>query len=182
MRDSKLQKGLGVLLTTLASGAPITIGLRVLPGRVARRHFRDFESLAHPLAKRTVAYARAKGYLSVSEHDGQPVLSLTPRGKKRLVRFRADSLRLKKPSYWDGRWRVVLFDIPHEKKGARDLFRGRLKQMGFTGLQDSVWVSPYPSYQEVSFVAELYGIAPYVRFLLVKELDRDQDLRTHFGL
>jgi DNA-binding transcriptional regulator PaaX len=185
MRDSKLQRALEALLSALALGAPITVGLKIIPGIVARRHFRDFEEIIRrdrPLARRALTYARGKGYLDISSVADVPVFSLTRRGKKRLIRFRADDLRLHRPSSWDQKWRMVIFDIPSAHKTARDLLRGRLKQLGFVQVQDSAWVTPYPSYREVQFVVELYGLRSFVRFLVVKEIDRDQDLRTHFGL
>lgn len=41
---------------------------------------------------------------------------------------------------WDGKWRLVIFDVPEAKRGVRDLFRRRLKDWGFRSWQKSVWV------------------------------------------
>lgn len=42
---------------------------------------------------------------------------------------------------WDGRYRIVIFDIPEQKRVIRNLFRRRLKEWGFTRWQQSVWVT-----------------------------------------
>ena len=42
---------------------------------------------------------------------------------------------------WDGKWRIVIFDIPEQKRLIRDLFRRNLKKWGFKHLQKSVWIS-----------------------------------------
>lgn len=42
---------------------------------------------------------------------------------------------------WDSKWRIVLFDIPEQKRIVRNLFRRRLKEWGFKNLQQSVWVT-----------------------------------------
>lgn len=42
---------------------------------------------------------------------------------------------------WDGRWRLVIWDIPEKRRVARDLLRFKLKQLGFTKWQKSVWAS-----------------------------------------
>lgn len=42
---------------------------------------------------------------------------------------------------WDGRWRLVIWDVPEKRRLARDLLRYKLKQLGFTQWQKSVWVS-----------------------------------------
>jgi phenylacetic acid degradation operon negative regulatory protein len=45
---------------------------------------------------------------------------------------------------WDGRWRLVVFDLPETKSALRTRLRRFLKARGFGYLQDSVWVSPDP--------------------------------------
>ncbi len=43
---------------------------------------------------------------------------------------------------WDNKWRLVLFDIPEEKRDIRDQLRKSLKEIGFKNLQRSVWINP----------------------------------------
>lgn len=49
---------------------------------------------------------------------------------------------------WDGRWRLVLFDIPEERRRERQNLRRYLRRRGFGCLQNSVWVTPHPVEQE----------------------------------
>lgn len=42
---------------------------------------------------------------------------------------------------WDGKWRLVIWDIPEKRRTARDLLRFKLKQLGFKQWQQSVWAS-----------------------------------------
>lgn len=42
---------------------------------------------------------------------------------------------------WDGKWRLVIWDIPEKRRNARDLLRHQLKQLGFKKYQQSVWIS-----------------------------------------
>lgn len=42
---------------------------------------------------------------------------------------------------WDGKFRVVIWDIPENKRRLRDLLRRKLKEWKFVSLQKSVWVS-----------------------------------------
>jgi phenylacetic acid degradation operon negative regulatory protein len=44
---------------------------------------------------------------------------------------------------WDGRWRLVLFDLPAAEGTARNRLRNFLRKHGFGWLQNSVWVSPH---------------------------------------
>ncbi len=45
---------------------------------------------------------------------------------------------------WDGRWRIVAFDIPESAKALRTRLRRRLHEFRFGWLQNSVWISPDP--------------------------------------
>lgn len=40
---------------------------------------------------------------------------------------------------WDGKWRVVIFDVPEKRRAVRDLLRENLKRWGFAPWQQSVW-------------------------------------------
>jgi len=54
---------------------------------------------------------------------------------------------------WDGRWRLVIFDLPERNNVARVRLRRFLRDHGFGYLQKSVWISPDP----------LTGLLPYLR-------------------
>jgi len=43
---------------------------------------------------------------------------------------------------WDGRWRLVLFDIPTTQNTHRARLRRHLREKGFGHLQNSVWITP----------------------------------------
>lgn len=45
---------------------------------------------------------------------------------------------------WDGKWRMVVFDLPEEKRGLRNELRKQLRSARFGGLQGSVWITPDP--------------------------------------
>ena len=45
---------------------------------------------------------------------------------------------------WDGRWRLILFDVPEARSSARNRLRRYLRDRGFGYLQNSVWLTPDP--------------------------------------
>ena len=45
---------------------------------------------------------------------------------------------------WDGKWRVVVFDLPEEHNASRVRLRRQLKDRGFGYLQNSLWITPDP--------------------------------------
>src|SRR3989338_3036693 len=45
--------------------------------------------------------------------DGEKVkIVLTELGKKRILRYKLEDMKIQKPKKWDGNWHIVAFDIP----------------------------------------------------------------------
>jgi len=73
--------------------------------------------------------------------DGQVILRISSDGKNKLTRdFPFLTFQNQK---WDGKWRIVTFDIPIKKSNVRDRLRHKLKDLGFGMLQQSIWISPH---------------------------------------
>lgn len=115
-------------------------------------------------------------------NDGTISLILTENGKKRALLYDLDKLKINKPPKWDGLWRLVIFDIPEDKKSARMALAYKLKEIGFYPMQKSVFIHPYECKDEIDFVTEIFDIAPYVRFLRVKDIDIGLDLKNKFNI
>jgi phenylacetic acid degradation operon negative regulatory protein len=49
---------------------------------------------------------------------------------------------------WDGRWRLVIFDIPSGQNAEREWLRRYLRGRDFGCLQNSVWIAPDPMEEE----------------------------------
>lgn len=62
---------------------------------------------------------------------------LTNKGKQKAI---WESVTIKDEK-WDGKWRLVIFDIPEKRKQARNLLRSSLKEWGFVHWQKSVWAT-----------------------------------------
>ena len=86
------------------------------------------------------------------------------------------------PSKWDGRWRIVLFDVPESKRPMRDYLRAVLRRAGCYSLMRSMWISPYklPSYIQQLLSHTTYR--KYAKMMTTSDIDYDEDLRKHFKL
>lgn len=79
--------------------------------------------------------------------NGEVFLRLTSQGTKKVSRdFPLLAVSHKS---WDGKWRLVMFDIPQKLKRARDQLRSKLKELGFGMLQKSMWISPHNFTQDL---------------------------------
>ena len=92
------------------------------------------------------------------------------------------SLTIPTPKVWNGRWRLVLFDIPKDKRKRRDAFRQRLKEMGLVLYQQSVWVHPYPLEEVVEKIATFYHLRGCISFVTAHTLTKESLLRKQFKL
>jgi DNA-binding transcriptional regulator PaaX len=120
----------------------------------------------------------------VRRDDGHTHVELTQAGKRTALRYALDEIELEKPYRWDGRWYMVLFDIPNEFRVARNTLRTRLKRLGLLPLQESVWVTPYPCREEIRFLAQMLNIGPFVKTAEVAALDEKDaaKLKEKFGI
>ncbi len=107
-------------------------------------------------------------------------LRLTLRGEKALRHLMLDGAVWK--GRWDGKWRIIIFDIPEKKKVLRERVRGKLQLVGFVQLQQSVWIYPYDCEDLVILLKADLNIGKDLLYLIVDSLENDAALRVHFKL
>jgi len=113
--------------------------------------------------------------------DGSITMILTDKGKFRALTYHFDAMRIDKKN-WDGKWRLIVFDVPEKFRTGRDSLREKIKELGFYELQKSVFVFPYSCKDEVDFIIEFYGMRKHVRFGLLEEIDNGKHLKEIFKL
>jgi phenylacetic acid degradation operon negative regulatory protein len=106
--------------------------------------------------------------------------SLTGKGKKAaaeiLIRHKINKQK------WDGKWRVLIFDIPENRRRFRANVRKTLYNLGFLKLQQSVWITPY------NLINDLYDIIPGFRegdwfeYLEAKYISSESKIKKYFDL
>ncbi len=93
--------------------------------------------------------------------DKELILKLTDKGRSKALWAR---MKLEDEK-WDGKWRLVTWDIPEKRRKARDLLRYQLKQLGFEKFQNSVWVSKKNCTQLLRQYIRKVGIEDWVQVL-----------------
>src|SRR3989344_6182978 len=114
--------------------------------------------------------------------DGTFVVELTEKGKRKIKEFQFADLEIPIPKKWDGRWRIIIFDIPNKRNAGREALRNKIKALDFYQLQKSVWVFPYPCEKEIEFIVELFHLYPYVQIIEATKIKNDAKLRKYYGL
>lgn len=151
--------------------------------RIIKNSYKEWQKINRDsLHKAIKSLYRSKLVEWKENPDDSITLTLTHKGKNKSLTYNPDNLKIETPKKWDGRWRVVTFDIPESYRKARDTLRVHLKQMGFYEFQKSVLVHPYPCGDVIDFLIEFYNIRRHVRQILAIGLDNELDLKNHFDL
>ncbi|MEK7113847.1 MAG: hypothetical protein AAB873_03405 [Patescibacteria group bacterium] len=125
---------------------------------------------------------RKLNFISFKEEGDFHKVVLTENGREIFLRFNYENMEFKFPKIWDRFFRVIVFDIPEKKKPARDSLREKMKELGCIRFNDSVWVYPYPCQKEIDFIANYWGVAKYVHFILAKDITNRDLLEKTFNL
>ncbi len=129
--------------------------------------------------RKTVYYLVQKGLIKFKEDAGSRFTILTSKGQLEALLERA---KLPVAEKWDGKWRLIIFDIPEDTKAERNKLRRLLKINNFFKLQASVYINPYPLNREAIKYLQETKLIEYIRIIKVEEMDDDKALKKHFGL
>lgn len=133
--------------------------------------------------RRALARLRARRLVTVEWKGDRAILKVTEKGRHTLRRVMCEGLTIPKPARWDGKWRLVAFDIPEKRAGVRHALRSKLEQLGFSRMQRSVFVHPHPCRDEIDFLTNFFHIEPFVQYLETPDLDHcEGSMRKRFGL
>lgn len=113
--------------------------------------------------------------ISITEQNSQISIMITEKGKKRLLEYDFENIELKAKRR-DGKWRLIIFDIPEDKKSARDIFRRKLLELDFIRLQDSVFASAFPCKSEIDFLCHFLEISDFVTLVSLDKIERGEKL------
>ena len=106
----------------------------------------------------------------------------TQKGKKWVEASQFKHLKIE-PHPWDGKWRVVIFDIPESLRTKRELFRSKLKSLDFHMVQKSVFAMPFRCEKEIAIVCDYLEIEEYANVLICESLgDLEHRLKRQYDL
>lgn len=175
-----------MVLRSLALVGVVSIAL------VASKMTRLLKELDRPTKNRKQLYQRISQAVSRLEQDGLVTISgergkrrvkLTERGRRILEGLEFKEYAIPEQAFWDGKWRVLVFDMSEKRRRSRDQLRRLLRGQDFVRLQDSVWVFPYPCDEFIALVrAHLKSGVGEMRYFVAEALESDKSLREHFRL
>jgi phenylacetic acid degradation operon negative regulatory protein len=177
------------ILDLLGQGVLITIALTSpYAGAELIKHLafkvldKAWEKYDQARLKQSIKRMIKSQFLDVKEENGKTTLVVTLKGKRKLLQYNLQSMKLEFNGQWDGKWRIVIFDVVEGKRCFRDGLRKKIKQLGLFQMQKSVFVTPYPCENEIAFLREYLEIKEGVSCFTTTDLEEEEFLKKRFGL
>lgn len=130
---------------------------------------------------RTIKQLQKTKRLIISQRQGKQFIKLTRKGKIETLLHKLTK-DFHKPDHWDGKWRLMIWDVPETSRKARNTIRGFVKQLGFYQLQKSVFITPFALPRSAVDYLNLSGLNHFIRIMRIDGLDDDRQLKKHFHL
>lgn len=170
------------LLLALYGGTAISLAI-LAPNAARIIKYMDplFEEKRDPRGRMREALLRLQRKGLVRNVNGRYLI--TEAGSRKISLMEAGSVgRRKKDRPWDGKWRIIMFDVWERRKSVRERLRHLLIGAGFVRLQDSVWVTPYPAEELCELVRSELKVGSGMRYVLAEAIDNEASLKRLFKL
>lgn len=182
----KHQKGeLAKKILLAAAGSAAIATVVVLPGLGILFKMLDAkDSRERQRIKQALKQLEAKKVISRRIVKGRERYVVTKYGKDRIDKYLMADLNIPREQQWDGRWRILMFDIPEKNKGGRirrDV-SAQIKIIGMHQLQNSVFISPWPCYEQLNLIANYFKVKKYFVYIEADIYEGTDNLLKKFEL
>lgn len=124
---------------------------------------------------RSVKNLLSDGLIEAFSSDHNQYLRLTKEGKQKLNNIAIECESSLVSTSWDGYWRIILLDIPEERKNKREALRYLLKKAGFVCVKNSVWISMYPYEHLFTNIKKDLNLTTEMMILVTDKIDKETE-------
>ncbi|MDP3958228.1 MAG: CRISPR-associated endonuclease Cas2, partial [bacterium] len=132
--------------------------------------------------RRSLSRLLSHGLIRLDKTERGTFVRITSKGKEEIERLYVSETAMKKPARWDGKWRIVVYDLKERRKTTRDRFRRALAAFGFMKLQDSVWAYPHDCEDLITLIKADFKIGKEVLYIIAESIEYDTPLKHAFKL
>ena len=133
--------------------------------------------------QKLIKYMEKTKLIELRLRNEEVYANLTNKARNRLKFIEIDDITIKTPKKWDKKWRIVIYDIPANKKENRYQLLEQLHRLGFYKIQDSTWVFPFSCSKEVLEILERLDIQNFATLIVGDIESKDENkLIKHFQL
>ncbi|MEK7139901.1 MAG: hypothetical protein AAB805_01095 [Patescibacteria group bacterium] len=181
MRKYTKNEVIKITLTVLLAVGFITIALAAPNAVQLFKYFKPKNARERERIKKSLTRLEKQGLIKQrGAMDGYFVL--TAEGKAKAMRYKIEETKIQKQKRWDRKWRLVMFDVPEEKKKARQAINFALKRIGCVHYQKSVFITPFPCEKEIDFIGETFNVREYIRIVIAESVEESGVFERKFGL
>ncbi len=177
-KNTLIRLALGKIFMVAATTSPYFLHTLV------KQYFNDKTLKASRARAKKLRELEKRNLIKFQQTDNGTIhLELTHQGRHIVRLYNLETMKLKKPKEWDGKWRILIYDIPKIQKGASNAFRTKIRQLGLFPLQKSVWVSPYECLPEIEFLAVVFNInfEKCISYFRTAEIPKTAQIKEFFG-
>lgn len=124
---------------------------------------------------RSIKNLVSDGLIESFDSDHCQYFRLTDEGRQRLNNIKLESDYSLVSTKWDGFWRLILLDLPENRKNEREALRYLLKKAGFICVKNSVWISVYPFEHLFTNIKKDLGLSTEMMIIVTDKIDNDTE-------
>ncbi|MCL5435832.1 MAG: CRISPR-associated endonuclease Cas2 [Patescibacteria group bacterium] len=151
-----------------------------MPFETPYSYLRRYSGIPRKKYLDTIRLLEKRGAVKISQKAAIKFVRLTRNGELELLL--AKTIKFRRPNKWDGKWRMIMFDIPEQAHKLRDRLRWLLKKHHFMKIQQSAYISPWELNRAAVEYLIATGLKKFTRILRIDALDDDKELQVHFKL
>lgn len=108
-------------------------------------------------------------------------IKITDKGKTEVFKYDIENWQ-PKTEQWDGKWRLVLFDVEEKKRWRRLQLINYLKKLGMQELQKSVYITPYDVEKEIKYLREILEVPNNIKVAIVERIENEEEIKEIFDI
>lgn len=186
VRDILELLGKGILLSSLFLFPGAGLGIKAIYDVYEKanknKELQKWERYNLPRLRYILNRLRRQKLIEVEEQNGYSIVKLTYKGRLRTLKYKIEEMALEIPKHWDGKWRLIIYDITKFKKRQQAAFRRMLKKLQMLPLQKSVYLTPYSCVQEIEFLREYFDVGEGVIYIIAEKIENEEVYRCYFDL
>lgn len=125
---------------------------------------------------RSVKNLVESGLAEVYNSENKKYLKITKKGKNKLNCIKLECEETLVSTSWDGFWRIIILDIPENRKSERETLRYLLKKANFVCIKNTVWISPFPYENLFTNIKKDLNLETELMIIVSDKLDPETNL------
>lgn len=120
--------------------------------------------------KKLIYYLKKNNFIRAENLNGKKAIVMDKKGFEKITKIYFKTIDQSKTKRKDGKWIMIIFDVPEKWRKSRDLLRSILRNLGYKMFQQSVWVTPYDVSEKTEHLLQMYNLDEFVKIFLIEKI------------